>query len=406
MIRPLRLYLLSFALSVLIAACNQDPTSVGSNLIPDQDKISFKEFDSYQTTTFQKSSYYEQKIKLGSSPKLILGKNSFAESSVLFRFDLFPADSILNDFKAGKVNVSSASLKIKPTYSLGDKSQNFDFTVQQIKAAWTHIGFDRDSLNSFISGSLFDATDIKSSLVIQDTLITFNISKDVVANWLKSKYDTSVPVNNGVILKPKSTTNRFIGFESNLLDNGSTSLPILNVEFEKPNVYKKTITATASQDIHILTATLPAASSNIYLQGGYALRGYLFFDLSAFSKNLIISKATLELQLDESKSVVGTPQSDSLFVDMLADSTTKKLNGDSLVATYFTKKGNVYSADITWMVQKWVRNDPNLAGDRNHGVIISMYDEEFSAGRLSFYGSKETNAALRPRLKITYMQKP
>jgi hypothetical protein len=41
----------------------------------------------------------------------------------------------------------------------------------------------------------------------------------------------------------------------------------------------------------------------------------------------------------------------------------------------------------------------------NHGFILSLWDEYSSPSRVTIYGSKNSNKALRPKLKIIYMQK-
>ena len=51
------------------------------------------------------------------------------------------------------------------------------------------------------------------------------------------------------------------------------------------------------------------------------------------------------------------------------------------------------------MVQKW------LKGEINQGLKLSLTDEYSATSLIAFYNSKETNKALRPRLKIIYAKK-
>ena len=83
MIRFLRLSLLVVTLTFLFISCNQDPTSVGSNLLSEQDKFTFQQLNSDSLNIPQKSSYYEYTPKLGGSEYLLLGKTPYSESSIL-----------------------------------------------------------------------------------------------------------------------------------------------------------------------------------------------------------------------------------------------------------------------------------------------------------------------------------
>jgi len=105
------------------------------------------------------------------------------------------------------------------------------------------------------------------------------------------------------------------------------------------------------------------------------------------------------LNVDTTSTLDGNPSSDSLFAQILADSTTKKLTKDSTIVTILAKKNKIYTGDIAWMVQKWQN------GESNQGILLSLWDEYASAARIAFFGSKDPNKALRPKLKIIYMQK-
>ncbi|MEW6702278.1 MAG: hypothetical protein AB1298_06120, partial [Bacteroidota bacterium] len=210
MLRLIRLSFFASALVLILVSCNQDPTSVGADLIPDQDKIEFKEIDSYQTNIPQKSSYFENKMLLGAASQLLLGKNSYSESSILFRYSIFLPDSLLTRFKNGELIVSNAWMEMIPRYALGDKSANFDFSVHQIRSGWGLIKFDRDSLSQL----RYDAVDVSSGLVVRDTLVKFNLKPEVVYEWLKYKVDTNATKNYGIILKPKPAAQRYLGFKA------------------------------------------------------------------------------------------------------------------------------------------------------------------------------------------------
>ena len=395
MIRFLRLAFCLFTITVLIVSCNQDPTSIGSELISQNGKIAFQQFDSYQENIYQKSVNYQDIIKFGASNEVLIGKNSYAEASILMRYIVYLPDSLLALVKSGQYNVKSATMSMVPRYLLGDKTAALNFSVYQVRSDWSPTGFDRDSIPNLV----YDHVDVSSGLAITDTLVTFNLRNDVVTEWLKHSADsTSAPKNFGLLLKPNPSTQKIIGFHTaNTLS--TTNETILSVVLERPSIRLDTINATPYFHIHYLTGELPPQSNNFVLEGGIGLKGTIFFDLSTLPKNIIVNKAILELNLNTTATVDGVPSSDSLYAQILADSTTKKFTADSSVITVLSKNNNIYSGNIAWMVQKWQK------GDSNQGILVSLLDEYESAARIAFYGSKDPNKALRPKLKIIYMQK-
>jgi len=216
---------------------------------------------------------------------------------------------------------------------------------------------------------------------------------------LRKADSTAAPKNYGIIFKPKPSTQKILGFLG-IIGTSSSNESMLNIILERPSTgYKDTINVSPYEDVHVVTGSLPTASSDFYLEGGYMLKSKLFFDVSSLPKNSIVNKAILDLTVDESQSLDGSLKSDSMYVQLLADSTTMKLTGDSTYSVLLVRTGNVFSGDISWIVQKW------LSGVSNQGIIMSLVDEYTSAARIAFYGSKDPNKALRPKLKITYMQK-
>lgn len=382
-------------LILIINGCNNDPTSVGSNLLQDANKIKLYEYNTQLENSSQKSSTFHQNVLLGISDKLILGKNSYSESYILFRFNVYLADSLINKIKDNKLQIAETWMDMKVKYSLGEKSLPFDFSVHQIRKTWSSEHFNIDSLTVLN----YDANDISFSRSINDTLVKFNLQPNSVFEWLKYSVDTlSAPKNNGILLKPSFSTQRFLGFEGIQLSNNADA-PTLYIVLEQPSVFKDTIAVSPYMDIHAVKGQEINTISDIVLQGGFAHRGFLFFDLSSLPKGIIVSKAILELSVDSINTVDGVPASDSILVKILNDSTKKTYTADSSIYTILSRSGNLYSGDISWIVQKWISGS-----NENKGIELSLTDEKSSVARIWLYGSKETNTSLRPRLKIYYLQ--
>ena len=146
MIRFLRSALIAVSLTFVLISCNQDPTSVGSNLIAQKDKFTFQQFDSQQSDVHQNTSYYPFTPKLGTSEYVVVGKTPDIESSIMYRYQIVLPDTTLAAVNSGSVKVKDAWVQTRTRYTIGDKSAPFDFTVHQIRSAWTAPGFDRDSM--------------------------------------------------------------------------------------------------------------------------------------------------------------------------------------------------------------------------------------------------------------------
>lgn len=394
-----RLCLLVIAFSsLLLFSCNDDPTSIGSNLVPDDDKISFSEYDTNVENPNQSSSYYKTIKGLGTAEKILVGKNSYSESVAMLQYKFYLSDSLNTLLKNNQIKVNKATLSMPITYSLGNKSLPFDFTVHNIKSSWSPVGFNVDSLSSLS----YDSPDISSSRTYNDTLVTLELHTETVKSWLKAEADTQgTQPNRGMIFKPSAATQRFIGFNAVKLYDDS-KLPTLIVEIEQPGGFLDTLSATPYTDIHAVTGTSPILQNNIVLQGGLVSQGSLFFDLSSLPKDIIINNASLILTVDQANTLDGEPKSDSIWVQVYKDSTEKTFTADSSVITILELQDDgKFIGDISWMVQKWLSDSTT----HNHGVKLSLYDESVTAARISLYGSKAQDQALRPRLKIVYLFK-
>lgn len=394
----MRLSFFVSAFSLIITSCNQDPTSVGSNLLSEQDKFTFQQMNSDESNIAQKSTFYESKPKLGGAEYLLLGKTPYSESSILYRFNIYVPDTTLTKITNNEVLIQSAWIDMIPRYTIGDKASTFDFAVHQVRSNWSAPGFDRDSIKS--QSFNYDAADVKSGLVVTDTTIRFNLKNEVVREWLNARVNSSAPKNNGLIFTPGNTS-KMLGFRA-VEVNGTYYETYLHVIINRPGYYLDTLNVNPDEDVHVVTRRagfVPPVSSDFYLEAGYSLRGSVFFDLSSLPRNAIINKAALELTVDAAKEVDGSLKSDSLYVQLLADSTLHKLSSDSLSTSFLVRKGDIFSGDISWAVQKW------LNGHVNAGLAFTFYDEYSAAARIPFYGSNNPNKALRPKLKITYLQK-
>lgn len=392
-------FLLIPILSVFFLSCNEDPTSTGADLLPEDGKIQFKQFDTQVFPVNQSSATFNAEVDFDQSITLLLGKNSYAESVMLLNFSDPFTDSMVTYYKNNQFKIRKTWMEMIPVYKLGEESRTFDFNVHQIRSGWSSAGFDKDSL-ALLS---YDASNVSFDKKITDTLITFQINNSVMDEMLKYQANSSTGSQSyGFYFKPTSNCERIIGFNSydGYLDG--EFLPVLKIEYQLKTTIIDTILVTPLVDVHVVTGSIPNQNQYIYLQGGLALRGFLSFDLSSLPKDIIINSAKLELSVDSLKSFNGLPASDSIEVKALKDSVAKTFTSDSLIVSVLKKTNNVYSGEITWLIQRWLSS--NVA-DINQGMQLSLADEIRSASRIAIHSSRSTDLLKRPRLKIVYMQK-
>ena len=399
MIKVLRTFFLAAIAVIVFSSCNDSPTAVPQKLIPESDKIEFKKFDSQELNVKQSSSNYEVLENLYGGSVRILGQNSYAKSSILFHWNVYLPDTTLAYINSGEVTVDTALVRMVPKFHM-NYSMPISFTVQKLKGDWSLNGFTRDSLNLITNDG--DPNILTSPVDETDSTVSFLLQNSMVDDWLKLKADTNLTNTNfGVILKPTAASQGFIGFQSTFFATDTNEV-YLTIYLKKGSTRFDTVVVYPDKNFSIVESVgnvPPEISDKIVLLGGYALRGKLFMDVPNIPKDVSISKAILELTLDEANTVNGDPSSDSLFVHMYADSANTLLTGDSLVTTLLIKDGNKYTGNITWMVQKWIN------GTDNQGVQLTMYDELSTVAKLVFYGSTESNPALRPKLTIYYPKK-
>lgn len=382
-------------LSFLVFACSDDPSPVGSGLIPPGDIISIDTLDSYIDTLEQSSYFYSTQVDLGLSENLMLGKKDNIESSFIQDFYLPLDDTTESQLLDDELQVVSASLTLPITYTYGDKNAAFDFSMHAVQSKWGITKFTLDSLRNL---NIEYALDMKQSFSSTDSTITIVLNTDAVKRMMKYYVDTTQADKiYGIYFMPSSGSNKIVGFQaySTTADYNSS----LQVVIQKSGSYIDTLTFGPRSDTHILNAQSPAPNEEkIYIQGGLAVNSTLRFDLSSMPKNIAVNYALLELQIDSVNSIIGTPGPSTYYIGVhfLDKWDTQKMDTNS-VATYITRSGYKISGNIGTIVQRWT-----TGGETNNGVNLFLYNQRSYLDKLAIYGSKAADLSKRPRLIINY----
>ncbi|PID58987.1 MAG: hypothetical protein CR986_07220 [Ignavibacteriae bacterium] len=388
-------------LLILIIRCTDDPNSIGGGLIPDEDKLKYKVIDTNEEDFEQMfNSFNIDSITYGTSTRIFLGQFDNIKTDLLISFLISLPDSIKTGYKDETIILKDSWIDMLPDYWLGD-STNFNFTAHKIKEHWNSVTFNKDSLDAVSNTAGPNIlTDFEYNAAT-DTTIKFKIDSNLVKNWIVNSYDDKQFNNYGIILKPLS--NKGIAGFQGLTTNPSSRYPLLYLVFKKGSATPDTIIAKPKLDIHYpIGEAVANPPQEILLQGQFEVRGKLKIDVSNLPKDILINSAILELTLDENETIEGTKQTNFLDVKPLSSYENVEFDYDStkfsfLNYSYQLKRSkNTFSGDIKRIVQGWMDDFPN------EGLELRLTDANSNISKLSFYGSDNSNKALRPKLKIFY----
>jgi hypothetical protein len=376
-------------MTLVFYSCKDNPTLVGANLLKN-DYINVKQLDSYSDTLHQTSSYYKKVIPLGASGTLLVGNAANVQASTLILYAISLPDSIITDLNNNAVNIVSSTIHLTPTYTFGDSTASFDFSVHKVNSSWTSLGFDADSL----PGLVYDQTDLSLNHQFSDTLVTVDVSNSSVTTWLKEVADSTYSSDHGIYLMPNSNAKKVVGFRA--YTAGTTPGTSLHIVLQKPGAYSDTLIFYPLQDVSIVTGNLPTAvKGDMFIQSSVTINSKIWFDVSSIPKNALINNAELTLTRDSVSTITGNSYTNTLLVYLLADSTNESLSDSTQILT-LTGSGNVFQGNITPFIQSWVDKG------NNQGLLIKAASQIGGLELFAIKNSSAANLSVRPRLQITY----
>ena len=389
MIQKIKIFVFAVLLVNIAISCSDDPNSVGSLLIPEKDVLKSKTLELYSESV---ESFQKDSVRFGSSSSLLLGYYKNISSKTLLAFLISLPDSIQEPYSNNEANLKSAWIEIYPNYWLGDKV-NIGFTVHKINTAWNPLLVDDDSL-SIIESAMGEDILTSLSYTEGDTVIGFTIEDNLVENWVKRTFDSSVETNYGILLEPTASTSTIFGFQA------LTGFPInkyttLHLEFEKPGEFIDTVLANPNLDLHIPGGEKLADPSNgITLQSGISSRGKIKINTESIPKNIVINNALLDIYIQSSDE--GTVASDTIAVSFLSDYSTPTVN-EEFGRYPLVREENIFSGDIRQFVERWID------GEVNEGLEIKLSNESRSANAVTIY--RTGDISFTPKLTLYYTTK-
>ncbi len=383
----LALALLSFTLITFLISCNDEPSSIGVELISGE-LLAVRTFDSQTDTVSQSSSYFKNVIALGSSTWILLGKYQDIEASTLLRFIFGLSDSLRADVIDGNINVLDSWIVLTDRYTFGDTLASMEFTTHKVNSSWSFTQFTIDSLSKL----QFENEDVGSNLVATDSNYTFNLDGSLVLSWLKNSADNTLESNYGIYLVPKDISGKVTGFEA--LTALSSEAAKLFVVIEKSGVYTDTINGFVIGDASLVDGEVPNLPQGLIgMQSSLAINSKLRFDVSGLPKGLVVNSAELILTRDSLNSISGTGFNNSLRASFLSYSDSLNTQGSAVTLTF---SGNKYTGNITSFLRNWIDTG------ENNGLLLQAGNQFDGLELFAIFGSDAADLSLKPRLKVTY----
>ncbi len=386
------IYLLVLLPLLVFSGCNEEPNNIGANLLPPSDEINLSTWNTLNNPIDENSFFFRDTISLSYSNTVLLGSYNQAKSYLLVKFLISLPDSIKNALAADSLTFVEAWLSSAIKYKLGDGS-NLDFTAHKINSNWNAGTFTLDSLASLE----YNPQDVYLSQELTDSTFKFHIQPDAPKEWLYNQVNSDSAHNYGIYLQPNAGGNLILGFPALSSALSTSRIKLTCVTRILGSAKLDTLGFYTSADVHVVERPIPAnITHRMLLQAGTGVRSGLFFDFSSFPKSTIINKATLKIFYDITEAEFGTNKSDTLVLNVFADSSARTLN-TALGTEYLFGDSTTFSGELTSFVQKWV--DSSAV---NQGMQIKLSDEETTANQLLLYGADYSDSTKRPQLEILY----
>jgi hypothetical protein len=292
------------------------------------------------------------------------------------------------------ISILSATLRLRAATWIGDSAGTMTFNVHKILKSWNSLSLTWDSLTA--SGFYEDGV-VRGTYtggVNADTgYVTLSLDTAMVREWLEPTTYTSY----GCILVPGagSTVARgFIAFGTDSLHYVPTLTVIARND---AGTVTDTTVYNVGNDTFLGNVDLTLDPGRLYVQAGVVYRSTLSFDASPIPKGAIVNKANIVLQLDRTASHVSKFSGDTLQAIHLRTSLTDSSDFESEGAIGRPGESGENTYEFRRGVQLWVNGT-------NNGVLLraSSLNEFSDLDQYVFYGPAASDAALRPKVVVTY----
>ncbi|MFA8341544.1 MAG: hypothetical protein ACEPO8_01115 [Rhodothermaceae bacterium] len=385
-----------FFIAALIG-CSESPGDLGTDILKDdfgQDVVVVKDFSTSDTPVDQTSEVFAgpDTIATGSRGRVLLGKLDNINSKFLVKFNTTLPDSVLVPLKDNKLSVLSAKLEIIPEIIVGKEDMNsFNFEAFEL-ADKINIDIKKDDQINTVNGNFL------SNIVSTDTIITADIDKDIISEWLKEEHGDST-ANYGALFSP-GVSNNVVRIYSSILVDGTYNMRISYI-VKKTEEWTDTLTYFPQVTVNIADGNLPNYSSDeMAVQGGVPSRANYWFNKEQLPQEIAVNKATLEFFVNEESSILRKTSLDTLELNFYTNAAKDTLDfGRGTTLLLRDKDNNSFKGDATQFIQRMIDRD------YSYGFRIKALNEHNNVSKIILKNHLVSDPALKPKLTIKYSQK-
>jgi len=412
--------LLPVLLAAAFAACNDNPTTIGSEYLPQN-----VEFSSYtlKPEDYEILSGIAAVANSSAQGALGLGIGQAPDGTVAHGLLAITSESPILSGSAAQP-VKQASLVLHPlSYRYGDTIGQLSFDVVVLDEVFPIAAKWDDALVSRMEGApslgtftgAYPATQADSLVVTLDPAATQTFLQEYF------RYDSS---SNGrefrtlktLALRARSD-GRIIGSFFGLLGVADTLRPTLLVTTTSDT----TIRLAAGTSNWIVKSSVETGRDRFVVMGGLPIRSLIRLRLDSIPADATIHQAELRLYIDNEHTFHGTYGESTYLVAYIATDTTFQqssyltsdisgiipVNRPALDSATFTDMFRFTALGPT--IGAWLRNRRGDGMLENQGLILAYYRgtsspdlETTTVDRLTFFGPDAADPAVRPALTITY----
>lgn len=394
--------LLIILLAFYIIGCNDQPSDIGVNLLPDT--VQLKSISTYDTLLIPLSKVYKDYDSIMNTGAFFIGKAKNITALTLTTYAGIP--DTLGWLTEDRIQSVQMTLQFR-RYALGDTvNNNLSFDIVKVdKFASPKVNYD--SIYVSPADYLGDKIAEYSKIVnLKDTIdpVIIDLPKSLATEWLKTKkvYDSTAKDSVdkkisswGLALIPKEENKAIYSFHIATLTNKIESL--IEVKYLNRNDSLVTI-----KFVIVGGRTLfdypKDFGDDLVVWNGILEKSELTFDLSMLPKFSGIHKVYLELFLKPTKSFNGNNSLDSI-VECI-----HYVNDHNIGTTSGSKTSDNKYTFVN--VKEGIQSSNNRDGISKLAIIpngvVNMY---YELDKLVFHGIKDPDISKRPVLKVIYSPK-
>lgn len=379
--------------ALLLAACNDKATGIGSEIIPGTDTLfpATSSVDSLITsaiTTQKRESMFNNTYAL-------LGKTADSDARMFVEFINWP--TFFRDTAPVRV-ISTEMIMVPAPYVYGDTvDKRLTFSIYELQQTWgPSVTWDSiwnaDGSSAYYSTAQPTIGTFDRSITMADSAgFTTLLDTALIHRWLVLASDTATRTQiKGMVLHP--TAGNTIQ-QIRALDSKNIPLTILRLVYQhRDSATPDTINVQSTVACFVNTP-IPATGA-LVVQGAYIHQSQLVINLASLRPSALIMSAALRLSLDDASTIVGNT---GITEVLRLNYTTFQGGAQNYFARYDSTEKHYLFVNLAPALQDMARHQ--VKGTfviRPDGV-----DEFWRMTRVSFK-PWSSDTATRPRLSVIY----